>query len=162
MGQNTTQKKLKTKSNKLSRVLYFGYYLKQLDRNKFQKFLDYTSEKTGMGKAELISDVLASVFKYNISILEYFQFHFYELSDKERRAWAGTGHMYEYQLKMNPNEKRNILDDKTLFYKNYGEFFIHIVADVKDLSRYPKVAEKILSNPTGKIVFKAADGKCGA
>jgi len=157
---STSEKK--SESKKLSRVLYLGYYLKQLDRQKFQKFLDFTSEKTAKGKTELVSDILSSVFKYNISILEYFQFHFYELSEQERYAWAGTGHLYEYQLKMNPREKRVLLDNKTLFYKNYGEFFVHTVADVKDLEEKKGVADKILSNSSGKIVFKSADGKCGA
>ena len=44
-----------------------------------------------------------------ISILEYFQFRFYEISSEEKRKWAGTGYMYEYQLLMNPKESRNLL-----------------------------------------------------
>lgn len=63
---------------------------------------------------------------------------------------------------MDPNEKRNIHDDKTLFYRNHGEFFVHTVIDRKDLKDNPEVAEKILSNPSDKIVFKNADGKFGA
>ncbi len=69
--------------------------------------------------------------------------------------------MYEYQLRMNPLDKRQILDDKTLFYKNYGDFFVHTVADREDLKN-PDTAQKILFNPSGKIVFKQSDGKCGA
>jgi tetratricopeptide (TPR) repeat protein len=70
--------------------------------------------------------------------------------------------MYEYQLAMNPKNKRHILDDKRLFYKKYSDFFVHKVADIKDLKNKAKVAEEILSNPSGKLVFKEADGKCGA
>lgn len=162
MDKSPSQSKLKPAENKLARILYLGYYLKQLDRDKFQKFLDHAAEHTGKSKSGLLSDVLSSVFKYNISILEYFQFRFYELSDEERKAWAGTGWMYEYQLKMNPKDKREILDDKTLFYKKYGEFFVHTVADRNDLKEKPAIVSKILSNKSGKIVFKAADGKCGA
>lgn len=110
---------------------------------------------------ELLSDALHCVFKYNISLLEYFQFRFFEKSGEERQRWAGTGYMYEYQLKMNPRDKREILDDKTLFYKHYGEFFVHSVADIEDL-KSSEVADKILSNKAGKIVFKKSDGKCGA
>ncbi|MFH5886335.1 sugar-transfer associated ATP-grasp domain-containing protein [Halalkalibaculum sp. DA3122] len=99
---------------------------------------------------------------YNVSILEYFQFRFFELSKQERERWAGMGQMYEYQLKMNPRNSRHILDNKTLFYKHYGDFFIHQVADVEDLENNPELAESILSNPSGKLVFKVSDGKCGA
>jgi hypothetical protein len=45
---------------------------------------------------------LHSVFRFNISILEYFQFGFAEKTNLERKEWAGTGYMYDYQLKMNP------------------------------------------------------------
>jgi len=162
MGNNVSTKKQSRDSGKLSRVLYLGYYLKKLDRKKFKKFLDFTCEKSGMSKTELLSDILSSVFKYNISILEYFQFRFYNLTDKDRLKWAGTGHMYEYQLKMNPLKNRRILDDKTLFYKNYDEFFVHTVADINDLKEKEGLADQILSNPSGKVVFKSADGKCGA
>jgi len=146
----------------LSRALYLGYYLKHLNRQQFQKFLTYTTRETGISKVGLIKDMLSSIFIYNISILEYFQFRFFEKPADERRLWAGTGHMYEYQLKMNPKDKRDILDDKTLFYKYYGEFFVHSVADRKDLEEKPGVASGILSNPSGNIVLKVSDGKCGA
>lgn len=146
---------------KLKRAIYLGYYLKQLDREKFTLFLNYASELTGKPKIIILSDILKSVFKYNISILEYFQFCFFNLSRQERDAWAGTGHMYEYQLRMNPKNNREILQNKTLFYKYYADFIVHKVADVEDLKSKPAVADAILSNPSGKLVFKSADGNCG-
>ena len=150
------------KTMKLKRALYLGYYLKELDREKFDRFLKYAVEQTGNSKTDILSDLLKSVFKYNISILEYFQFHFFKRSEEERREWAGTGFMYEYQLKMNPMSERQILDDKTLFYRNYGEYFVHKVADAEDLKNKPELAEAILNNTSGKLVLKASDGKCGA
>lgn len=146
---------------KTKRSLYLGYYLKQLDREKFKLFIDDTSQNTGMSKASIIKDIIHSVFKYNISILEYFQFRFFELDQREREKWAGTGFMYEYQLEMNPKNQRHILDDKRLFYKHYGAFFVHKVADLEDLKNKPNLAKEMLSNPSGKLVFKLADGKCG-
>ncbi len=145
----------------IKRALYLGYYMKQLDRQKFVLFLNHTCSLTGKSKPAILHDVLKSVFTYNISLLEYFQFHFYDSSKQERATWAGTGHMYEYQLKMNPRNSRVILNDKTLFYKNYENFFIHQVADIDELKTKPAVADAILSNPSGKLVFKPADGNCG-
>ena len=139
-----------------------GYYLKQLDRIKFTLFLNHATKLAGRSKSSILLDVIKSVFLYNISILEYFQFHFFELNEKEKGKWAGTGYMYEYQLRMNPKSQRHILDDKTLFYKNYGDFFIHKVADLKDLESEPKRIDVILKNPSDKIVFKVANGKCGS
>jgi hypothetical protein len=62
---------------------------------------------------------------------------------------------------MNPKSARVILDDKTQFYKSYAKFFVHTVADIADLKSKPEVVRRLLENPSGKIVFKAADGKCG-
>lgn len=146
---------------KMKRALYLGYYLKQLDRARFWLYLNYAHQRTGRPRLMLLTDVLQSVFIYNISLLDYFLFRFYELPNQARNAWAGTGFMYEYQLRMNPQESRQILQDKTLFYKHYSDFFVHTVADIHELETGPETAEKILKNPSGKVVFKVADGNCG-
>ena len=145
----------------MKRILYLGYYIKQMDWKKFWLFLDYTATQTGKNKLSILIDVLISVFIYNISVLEYFQFRFFEKNKEERNTWAGTGYMFEYQLKMNPKNQRDILDDKTKFYRNYGNFFVHNVADITDLKKHSETVQKLLNNPSGKLVFKVADGKCG-
>lgn len=145
----------------INKILYLSYYLKQLDREKFSQFLYHAVKFTGKPNALLVYDALGSVFCYNISLMEYFLFRFYELGKKEREKWAGTGYMYEYQLHMNPKSSRHILDDKTLFYKKYGEFFVHQVADLATLKDNPEIVQKFLNCPSGKIVLKVADGKCG-
>lgn len=146
---------------KIKRVIYLGYYLKQLDKEKFSKFLNHSVKLTGRSKASHVYDALVSVFRYNISLLEYFQFRFFELGKEERISWAGTGYMFEYQLRMNPKSERHILDDKRLFYKNYSEFFVHKVADLGMLKNNQEIAQELLDNPSGKIVLKVSDGKCG-
>ena len=147
---------------KIKRALYLGYYLKQLDREKLALFLDHIKNSTRRSKFGILLDAIKSVFTYNISILEYFQFHFFELDDESRQQWAGTGYMYEYQLAMNPKKHRQILDDKTLFSKYYADFFVHNVATIKDLKADKEKVLQILGNPSGKVVLKKADGKCGA
>lgn len=145
----------------MKRILYLGYYIKQMDWKKFWLFLDYTAQQTQKNKISILCDVVYSVFKYNISILEYFQFRFFEKTPNERNQWAGTGYMYEYQLIMNPKEARTILDDKTLFYKKYHAYFVHVVADIAHLKNDAALVSKLLDTPSGKLVFKVADGKCG-
>ena len=54
----------------------FQNYIKQMDWKKFWLFLDYTAQHTKKNKISILIDVVASVFNYNISILEYFQFRF--------------------------------------------------------------------------------------
>jgi hypothetical protein len=146
----------------MKRILYLAYYLKNLDWKRLWQFADYVKARTRDSIIRQLITIKYHVFKYNISILEYYQFRFFEKSHKEKLTWAGTGFMYEYQLKMNPKSERHILDDKRLFAKEYRDFLVHQVEDLESLKSQPEKVEKLLSNPSGKIVFKAADGKCGA
>jgi predicted transcriptional regulator len=143
------------------RILYFSYYLKELDKEKFKLFLHKAKEKTGKSSLAIIMDVIRSVFKYNISILEYFQFHFYEIPKEERQTYAGTGYMYEYQLKMNPKSTRSVLEDKLQFLKDYKEFIRHQHLSLSELESDPGIAEKLIANKSGKVVYKNAHGQCG-
>lgn len=145
----------------MKRLLYLGYYFKNLDKPKFKKFLNYIVSSEKKSKLSVFSDVINSALKYNVSLLEYFQFGFYKLSPEERKKYAGTGYMYEYQLRMNPKDKREILDDKRLFYKRYKKYVLHTTASLDELKYDNSIAEKLLSGSSEKVVLKVSDGKCG-
>jgi hypothetical protein len=145
----------------MKRILYLGYYLKKLDKNLYAKFSSFIQEKKGISAFSIPFRIVYNSLKYNISILEYFQFRFFEKSDADKLEWAGTGHMYEYQLRMNPKGNRDILDDKTKFYKAYHPFFVHKAADLSELKANPELVKLLLNSSSGKLVLKTADGKCG-
>jgi len=146
---------------KLKRALYLGYYLKELDREKFDLFLSHTVELTGKSKSAILSDILNSVFTYNISVLEYFQFRFFDLDEKERKKWAGTGYMYEFQRRMNPMDVRQVLEDKMKFMQEYAEFINHDHATIYELRESEEAIQRMLATPTGKLVLKRSDGGSG-
>ena len=146
---------------KLKRFLYLAYYFKEVDWSKLNKFMNYVSEKHHISKFNLWHDILRSSIKYNISILEYFLFKFYNISDKEKENYAGTGYMYEYQLKMNPKVSRDILENKLIFLKEYSPFIKHNYASIDDINKEPIKLEKILNNDSEKIVLKSSNGQCG-
>jgi hypothetical protein len=143
------------------KILYFFYYLKELNREKFLLFLNKAKKDTGKSAMSVITDILKCIFKYNISILEYFQFRFYERSKKERETYAGTGYMYEYQLKMNPKSNRSVLENKLDFLDAYSNFIHHDYASFTSLEKEAGIAAKLLANKSGKLVFKNSHGQCG-
>lgn len=145
---------------KYNRLLYFGYYVKKLNWPLFRKFLKYTKNETGRNTLSICMSVFHDSLKYNISILEYFQFRFYEKNKIEKSKWAGTGYMYEYQGFMNPRKYRSYLEDKRKFNKIYAEFLKHISLNLEDTEDATKV-EKLLANRSGKLVFKNSGGNCG-
>lgn len=144
------------------RIIYLGYYLKKLDFKLFSAFLNHTSQRIKKSKITILLDVISSSLKYNVSLLEYFQFRFFQKGNEERKTFAGTGYMYEYQLIMNPKDERFILDDKNTFNKIYKNFLVHESTSLEEALEDKSILTSILSNNAGKIVFKVSDGKCGA
>lgn len=143
----------------LKRILYLGYYLKKLDTKKFRLFFNYVKNKTGKSSLIIYSELIRDSLIYNVSILEYFQFRYFEKNPEEKNKWAGTGFMYEFQKVMNPTSKRNILDDKTLFYKKYKSYFKHHVLDIDAMKSNISTVEEMLK--MDKVVLKESRGKCG-
>ncbi len=145
----------------IKRVLYLVYYFKKLDKPKLKKFMDYVIKKKNISKLSLWKKIITNALKYNISILEYFQFKFYNISNDEKETYAGTGYMYEYQLKMNPKKHREILENKLLFLKEYAPYIKHNFLSLNNINNNQEKLTKILKNPSGKIVLKSATGQCG-
>lgn len=106
--------------------------------------------------------MLASVFRYNISLLDYFYFRFYMLEKRDRLKWAGTGFLYEYQLKMNPRQARMVLEDKNLFLKRFKPFIRREYADLHTARENPALLQKLLDNDSGRLVLKGSKGQVGA
>jgi hypothetical protein len=126
-----------------------------------KSFLTHTSKLTGKSKFQLMLASIRDVYKNNTSILEYFQFGFYNKTDLEKKEWAGTGTMYEFQKIANPPKERIILYDKRQFYTNYKEFFKHHLYTLEELKSDNDLIEQVYSTNT-KIVLKEASGKAGA
>ncbi len=106
-------------------------------------------------------DVLRSVFKYNISLKDYFCFRFFEKNDTERRKWAGTGFMYEYQLRMNPKKVRAVLENKIHFLHHFQSFVNREFCTLVEIKADPFIAKKLLSGSAGRIVLKNSLGQVG-
>jgi len=145
----------------MNKFLYLGYYIKETPREKWNLFLNHAVKKTNKSKFQITTDAFSASLKHNISILDYFYFRFYEKQEDERMKWAGTGYMYEYQLKMNPKSARNVLEDKRIFLKRYHAFILHKHVTLEQIKENAPDFQEVMHNPSGKIVFKDALGQCG-
>lgn len=142
--------------------VYLLYYIKELDFQKFGRFLSHASKSSGKSKINLLTDSVYSVFKYNISLLDYFCFRFFSKDNSERSQWAGTGYMYEYQLKMNPVGSREVLSDKIKFLNHFKSFIRRRYSDIQTLKGNSRKIEELLANKSGKLVIKGSRGQIGA
>lgn len=145
----------------INRTKYFLYYLKELEYDKFSKFLNYTCKVTGKSKSKIIADIINSTYKHNIGIMDYFIFRFFEKDEEERSKWVGTGYKYEFDLKTNPKSTRSVLENKLEFYKVYKDFISHPYCRIEDIKKNNTEAKAVLENKTGKLVLKDSLGQCG-
>ncbi|MCB0496581.1 MAG: hexapeptide transferase [Cyclobacteriaceae bacterium] len=144
----------------MKRFIYLLYYLKKLDRKLFSKFLTHVSKNIGKSRLVILVDVFTSSIRYNISLMDYFYFRFYKLDKEERKTYAGTGFMYEYQLKMNPAETRGILEDKILFFEKYQPFINRKRLTLLELIENEELIEQVSNRE--KLVLKSSTGQVGA
>lgn len=146
----------------MKRILFFFYYIKQTPLSTFRRFLAYAAKVTGRSRLAILLDAVGSTFRYNISLLDYFYFRFYSLTRQERTKWAGTGFLYEFQLRMNPKSAREVLIDKNLFLQHFRPFVKRSFAGLQELKANTALAESLLGNASGRLVLKGSRGQVGA
>uniref|UniRef100_UPI003562BD87 hypothetical protein n=1 Tax=Roseovarius sp. TaxID=1486281 RepID=UPI003562BD87 len=56
------------------RVLYLAYYLKQLDWQRLAKFMAHVQKEKGWSRAGQWRRIVRDSLRFNVSILEYYQF----------------------------------------------------------------------------------------
>lgn len=145
----------------MKKFVFFLYYLKETDFKKFASFTTYANRQSGKSKLSVLSDVIACVFRYDTSLMDYFYFRFYEKNAKQREEWAGTGYMYRFQLRMNPKKNRSVLEQKLKFLYVYKEFVRHSFASSVDVEQKNNNVHAVLENTSRKVVFKDSTGQCG-
>lgn len=147
--------------NVIKRSLYLGYYLKELDTKKYAHFLKQASAETSKPAYQLIADSVASVYRHNTGLMDYFLFGFYKKPKEEREKWVGTGYKYEFDQKTNPKNTRKILENKISFYQQYQPFINHNWCTIHDVWKQSERATRLFNNPSGKIIIKNSKGQCG-
>lgn len=145
----------------MNRAKYLLYYFKELDWPKFNAFFEYVKKQTRKTAWSLWADIISSSYLYNIGLMDYFIFRFDEKDATERRKWVGTGYKYEFDLKMNPKNTREILQNKIKFYEVYFPFIKHGYCTIEDLNQNRPNALSVLNNKSGKVVVKDSLGQCG-
>lgn len=144
----------------IRRFIYLGYYFKQLDWQRLRRFMRFVYQRDGVSFARQWVLMMGNSLRYNISLLEFYQFGFIAQTPAQKATWAGTGTMYEFQRRANPPGSRDLLADKGRFYEAYRPYFRHEVCSLAALQRDPALAARLLERHK-HLVFKPARGNCG-
>lgn len=144
----------------LRNLLYIPYYLIKTSRKDFWENVAYLVEYQNRSKLNVIYDIVKCSIVYSTSFMDYFLLRFFRKSNEERKGYAGTGFMYEYQLKMNPKSKRDILIDKVQFFQHYASFVGRRWFQIADFeNRRIEISELIDS--ADRLVLKDSKGQAG-
>jgi len=143
----------------MRRIAFLGYYIITTDWAKFAKFVRFVHKESQISLFKLWTYPFVASVKYNISLIEYFLFRFWEKNSEERDQWAGTGFMYEYQKVMNPSPQRATLLNKAKFLEHNAPFIKHRWFVVKN-GDYNGL-KPFLQQIDGRVVLKNVVGNCG-
>jgi hypothetical protein len=147
---------------KFRQIFYLGHWILTLDRTEFFFCLNYAYKKSNKTKIGIIVDIVYCVLKYEISIMEYFQFDFSMVDKEERIQYVGTPLFGKFLSIMNPNARRSILYNKLKTLETFAPFIKRSYATLTDLRAKNDSAAKVLNNKSGKIVLKSIFGEGGA
>lgn len=144
----------------LKNLIYIPYYILKTPRTTFIENIKYLSKRENKSFSTILFDIIKCSAVYSTSFMDYFLLRFFNKTQKERIEYAGTGFMYEYQLKMNPIHSRKILSDKVEFFKHYNE---SIGREWYILSEFHANKNQIVSllERSKKIVLKDSKGQAG-
>ncbi|EKB47267.1 sugar-transfer associated ATP-grasp domain-containing protein [Cecembia lonarensis] len=91
------------------RTVFFIQDLFRLDWKASDRFFYYTMKETGMKSTGLWMDIMTAVYMYQVSILEYYHYRFFDLDYQERDNWLGKGQIRMFEKK---NAQAKILSKK--------------------------------------------------
>lgn len=144
------------------RLLYLLYFIKKTEFSKFLSDVSFSSKKIDKSFFFIFLDSFYSVFKYNISLEDYFIFSFFEKNSTERFKWAGTGYMYEYQKLMNKSDKVPSLEDKLIFLDKYSDFVHRKWFRIESQTDLEQAISFFKRSSSKKCVAKYSKGQTGS
>ena len=144
----------------LKNLIYIPYYIIKTPRATFIKNVKYLSKKEKKSFITILFDIIKCSVIHSTSFMDYFLLRFFNKTEEERKEYAGTGFMYEYQLKMNPIHSRKILSDKVEFFRHFNQ---SIGRDWYILSEFSENKNYIIAllQRSKKIVLKDSKGQAG-
>ena len=124
-----------------------------LDWLQFDKFLYDTMRETGMKPIAIWADILTAVFMYQVSILEYFYYRFYELPYARRARWVGKGFMFLFQEKVASHLLNKSDNYQYYIYEKFKKLFIHTVFFNQTYNEKMQISGNLFTTDSHKLVF---------
>lgn len=146
---------------KLNHFVYFGYFLFTTNWSNLNELIHFYSEKCNVSPNKIRWRMFLDSLILGASFIDFLSYDLYYKTKQEKDAYAYTGFMYQFFLRINPKKNREILNNKVKFLENYNEFITRKWVSIKQLEEDPNAFDNFKLNVTGKIILKDAFGSCG-
>jgi hypothetical protein len=143
-------------------LVYYAQYLRRTDLRVLAQFARGSaadSSRTAVLRL-IAASILYSARDGQYSPLEYFQFGFPSKNEAERREYAGTAFMYEFQRIMNPKGSRRVLEDKTAFFVAFQQIVKRRSLTLAEMSGI-ETLRRLDTEGSGRVVAKRSTGQAG-
>lgn len=141
-------------------------------RDKYQRRKTYTVEDARRVAVEYLGrkidnynvdklalDMLNEQKKYDVSFGEYFMFHFYERSGKERREYVSDLERIVFCERMNAMKNMTLFDDKGKTYQKFKKYYKRDLIEIFKKGGYEEYTQFVQKHP--RFIVKPFDGACG-
>lgn len=146
---------------KLQNLYFFCYFLLTTKWSQLNEILRYYSRIKNVSPSKIGWNILKDSILYGASFMDFFHYDLYNKTKSEKEAFAFTGFMYQFFLRLNPKKSRKILNNKVLFLEKYNEFIKRQWISIRQLEESPEAFNDFKSIVSGKVVLKDVYGSCG-
>ena len=162
MGRTFLEVKNFIKGTSLGRLARNAWQARSFTRENAKKVYEAHKELFEAElRDEIINDMLIEAKRYSFGFEEYFMYHFYDISKRERRTFVSDRERIGYCERMNNINNMIIFDDKSLTYKYYKKYYHRdLVGVIKGGEHSKKEFEHFFSKHP-KFIVKPFDGACG-
>lgn len=142
----------------MRRLKYIFIKLRTLQLGNMLKIARKINKLTKKSVLFILIDMILSAFKYGCGYMDYFEFEFYLLNDKERRTYITGSINSEIVAKYNDKDYFYIFDNKAEFNSRFKEFMgrDYLLLNKDNFPEFRKFVEG-----KERFIVKPNDNSCG-
>lgn len=148
-------------TDQMNNLIYFFYFLYAAKYKHV--FASLSTFPTIWLQFRKVVDMCFCSIKYGSSLIDYFNFRFFEKSAEERSKYATTAFMYQFHNRLNPKAERKWIDDKSNFAQAFSKFTTtSLTIEKNDLQGANRLLQWLKDNNLKKVVIKDPLGTTGS
>lgn len=146
----------------IRKIKYYLMRLTRMDWKGLKEGLNYAHEKSSRNRVILFFDMMYCSVKYLAGYVDYNEFEFYNLTNKQRKTFITTGQSHKVAYAYNDSNYTYIFNDKSIFNKKFSKYVHRAFIDLRDtdaqgLESFVREYTKVMAKRTNDYVGRGID-----